>query len=45
MPPELLQDLAEYKKFRDREVASAARGLIGLFRDINPGVCVGGACV
>lgn len=37
MPPELLQDLAEYKKFRDREVASAARGLIGLFRDINPG--------
>lgn len=27
-----LQDLVEYKKFRNKEVASAARGLIGLFR-------------
>jgi hypothetical protein len=26
------QDLTAYKKFRNKEVASAARGLIGLFR-------------
>lgn len=38
MSQELLQDLAEYKKFRDKEVATAARGLIGAFRDLNPGV-------
>ncbi|GBF96025.1 hypothetical protein Rsub_08840 [Raphidocelis subcapitata] len=36
MGPELLQDLAAYKKFRDKEVASAARSVIGLFRDLNP---------
>jgi len=36
MGSELLQDLAEYKKFRDKEVASAARGIIGLFRELNP---------
>jgi hypothetical protein len=35
--PTPLQDLAAYKKFRDKEVASAARSVIGLFRDINPG--------
>eukprot|EP00775_Hariotina_reticulata_P002711 gene2711-3008_t len=39
MTPELLQDLAEYKRFRDKEVATAARGLIGAFREINPGLC------
>ena len=33
-----LQDLALYKKFRDKEVASAARGLIGLFRELAPGM-------
>ena len=33
-PP--LQDLAMYRKFRDKDVSSAARGLIGLFREINP---------
>lgn len=38
MTEELLQDLAEYKKFRDKEVATAARGLIGAFRDLNPGM-------
>ncbi len=32
MTEELLRDLAEYKKFRNKEVASAARGMIGLFR-------------
>ena len=31
-----LQDLAMYRKFRDKDVSSAARGLIGLFREINP---------
>ena len=35
LPP--YQDLAAYRKFRDKEVASAARALVGLFRDINPG--------
>jgi protein SDA1 len=33
-----LQDLALYKKFREKEVASAARGLITLFREIAPGM-------
>jgi hypothetical protein len=32
-----LQDLSEYKRFRDKEVATAARGLIGAFRELNPG--------
>ncbi|GLC55364.1 hypothetical protein PLESTB_000976900 [Pleodorina starrii] len=36
MGPELLGDLAQYKKFREKEVAAAARGLIAAFRDINP---------
>ena len=27
-----------YKKFRNKEVAAAARGLIGLFRELNPGM-------
>lgn len=33
-----MQDLALYKKFRDKEVASAARGLISLFRELAPGM-------
>ncbi|EIE25800.1 SDA1-domain-containing protein [Coccomyxa subellipsoidea C-169] len=36
MTPDLLQDLVLYKKFRNKEVAAAARGLIGLFRELNP---------
>lgn len=36
MSGELLSDLAQYKKFREKEVASAARALIGAFRDIDP---------
>ncbi|WIA17645.1 hypothetical protein OEZ85_014450 [Tetradesmus obliquus] len=36
MSEELLQDLSEYKRFRDKEVATAARGLIGAFRELNP---------
>lgn len=31
-PAPLLQDLTAYKKFRNKEVSSAARSLIGLFR-------------
>lgn len=33
-----LQDLVLYKKFREKEVASAARGLITLFRELAPGM-------
>ncbi|KAL4857462.1 hypothetical protein ACK3TF_002330 [Chlorella vulgaris] len=36
MNPELLQDLTAYKKFREKQVSSAARGLIGLFRELAP---------
>lgn len=36
------QDLTAYKKFRDKEVATAARSVISLFRDINPGEAWGG---
>ncbi len=36
MTEELLQDLVEYKKFRDKEVAAAVRGLVGLFRELAP---------
>ena len=32
MSPELLLDLTAYKKFREKAVSSAARGLISLFR-------------
>ena len=31
-----LQDLTAYKKFKEKAVASAARSLITLFRDIAP---------
>ncbi len=41
MGAELLQDLALYKKERNKEVASAARGIIGLFRELNPGGWLG----
>lgn len=34
----LHQDLALYKKFREKEVASAARSLISLFRELAPGM-------
>jgi hypothetical protein len=40
----VLQDLSEYKRFRDKHVATAARGLISAFRELNPGawfVCWG----
>lgn len=37
---ELLQDLTSYKKDRDRGVRMAARSLIGLFRELAPGMLV-----
>ena len=36
MTPELLQELVEYKKYRDKEVATVARALLGLFREVAP---------
>jgi protein SDA1 len=39
MTPELLADLAEYRRHRgDREVGTAARALVALFREVNPGL-------
>ncbi|KAK9790096.1 hypothetical protein WJX73_001035 [Symbiochloris irregularis] len=38
MNPDLLQDLALYRTFREKEVASAARSLISLFRELAPGM-------
>ena len=38
MTPELLQDLAQYKRARDKPVATAARALIALFRELAPGM-------
>eukprot|EP00242_Pyramimonas_sp_CCMP2087_P017803 CAMPEP_0198213366 /NCGR_PEP_ID=MMETSP1445-20131203/28822_1 /TAXON_ID=36898 /ORGANISM="Pyramimonas sp., Strain CCMP2087" /LENGTH=521 /DNA_ID=CAMNT_0043887993 /DNA_START=119 /DNA_END=1681 /DNA_ORIENTATION=- len=40
MTPELLQDLTEYKKDRDKGVRMAARSLITLFRELAPGMLV-----
>jgi len=36
MNTDLLQDLAQYKRARDKPVATAARALIGLFRELAP---------
>lgn len=36
MDSTLLQDLAQYKGYQDKAVASAARSLIGLYREANP---------
>ncbi len=38
MSPDLLQDLAQYKKFKEKGVSMAARSLIGLFRILSPGM-------
>ena len=38
MHEDLLQDLAQYKKARDKPVSNAARGLIALFRELAPGL-------
>ena len=38
MNSDLLQDLAQYKRARDKPVATAARALIALFRELAPGM-------
>ncbi|KAI0243627.1 Severe Depolymerization of Actin [Massospora cicadina] len=38
MSATLLQDLTQYKKYRDKSVVMAARSLIALFREIDPGL-------
>ena len=38
MEEELLGDLVEYKKSRDKAVTAAARGLLQLYREANPGM-------
>jgi hypothetical protein len=38
MHADLLQDLAQYKRARDKPVATAARALISLFRELAPGM-------
>lgn len=35
---DLLRDLAEYKKYRNKNVSMAAKSLIQLFRSVNPGL-------
>ncbi|KAI4881468.1 hypothetical protein NFI96_012214 [Prochilodus magdalenae] len=36
MSEDLLQDLSQYKSHKDKNVVMSARGLIQLFRDLNP---------
>lgn len=38
MEEDLLGDLVEYKKSRDKAVTAAARGLLQLYREMNPGM-------
>ncbi|KAJ7231461.1 SDA1-domain-containing protein [Mycena haematopus] len=38
MEEDLLGDLIEYRKSRDKAVTSAARGLLQLYREVNPGL-------
>ncbi|KAG8741158.1 Severe Depolymerization of Actin [Ceratobasidium sp. 414] len=38
VPQDLLGDLVEYRKSRDKAVTSAARSLLQLYRDVNPGM-------
>ena len=38
MEEDLLCDLVEYKKSKDKAVTAAARGLLSLYREINPGM-------
>eukprot|EP01026_Neomeris_dumetosa_P037271 TRINITY_DN3016_c0_g1_i6.p1 TRINITY_DN3016_c0_g1~~TRINITY_DN3016_c0_g1_i6.p1 ORF type:complete len:842 (+),score=199.65 TRINITY_DN3016_c0_g1_i6:114-2639(+) len=40
MNQDLLQDLTQYQKFKNKEVTAAARGLVGLFRQLAPGMLV-----
>lgn len=38
MEDDLLGDLIEYRKSRDKAVTAAARGLLQLYREVNPGM-------
>ena len=38
MEEDLLGDLIEYRKSRDKAVTAASRGLLQLFREVNPGM-------
>ena len=38
MEEDLLGDLIEYRKSKDKGVVTAARGLLQLFREVNPGM-------
>ncbi|KIJ69642.1 hypothetical protein HYDPIDRAFT_172966 [Hydnomerulius pinastri MD-312] len=38
MEEELLGDLVEYRKSRDKAVTAAARGILQLYREVNPGM-------
>jgi len=38
MEEDLLEDLIEYRKSRDKAVTAAARGLLQLYREVNPGM-------
>lgn len=38
MDDDLLGDLVSYRKSRDKTVVAAARGLLHLFREVNPGM-------
>ncbi|KXN90447.1 Protein sda1 [Leucoagaricus sp. SymC.cos] len=38
MEEDLLGDLVEYRKSRDKAVTAAARGLLRLYREVNPGM-------
>jgi protein SDA1 len=36
MEEDLLGDLVEYKKSKDKAITAAARGLLKLYRELNP---------
>lgn len=38
MEEDLLSDLIEYRKSKDKGVVTASRGLLQLFREVNPGM-------
>ncbi|PBK77811.1 actin cytoskeleton organization and cell cycle progression protein [Armillaria solidipes] len=38
MEEDMLGDLVEYRKSKDKSVIAAARGLLQLYRDVNPGM-------
>jgi protein SDA1 len=38
MEEDLLSDLIDYRKSKDKGVVTASRGLLQLFREVNPGL-------